>query len=159
MKHYFSPYFSNPDWTTIPIFAPLDGIITNIYPEMSLGQRIELVSSAYPSMQALLFHVNPLGEIRVGQTVTAGQPLGYHISTHTGSDVAIKLNTVQGMKLVSYFDVMTNTLFNDYISRGVPNRATMIISKTARDADTLTCDAFGGFTSTGTLPIWQTLEP
>ena len=60
------------------------------------------------------------------------------------SDIAVRVSTIHSnqpaLRLVSYFDVMTDELFSDYISRGVSLRSDLIISAEERDADPITCD-------------------
>jgi hypothetical protein len=60
--------------------------------------------------------------------------------------------------LVSYFDVMTDSLFHTYESQGVNARSDMVISREQRDADPLTCDG-ERFLTEGNLPNYVDLEP
>jgi hypothetical protein len=69
------------------------------------------------------------------------------------SDIAVGVNTPGGWKLVSYFDVLTDSLFQSYQAAGVSSRDSLIISKEARDADPLTCSG-ETFTGSGTLENW-----
>ncbi|HZY10208.1 MAG TPA: hypothetical protein VFF29_03560, partial [Bacteroidota bacterium] len=62
-----------------------------------------------------------------------------------------------GWKLVSYFDVITDDVFQNYQTRGISSRDTMIISRQARDADTLTCNG-ETFTNTGSIENWISLN-
>ena len=59
------------------------------------------------------------------------------------SDIAVRISTVhEGLpkqRLVSYFDVMTDGLFSNYVARGVSERADMIISYADRTNDMLIC--------------------
>lgn len=47
--------------------------------------------------------------------------------------MAVQLRLAQGIELVSCFDVMTDALFNQYLARGVPDRAAMVITQADRD--------------------------
>ena len=73
-------------------------------------------------------------------------------------DIAVRKSTPTGMRLVSFFDVITDELFEDFQQRGVVNREDLIIARDERDADLLICDG-EVFTNTGTLPGWFTLKP
>ncbi|MBI3872481.1 MAG: hypothetical protein HY304_05335 [candidate division Zixibacteria bacterium] len=73
------------------------------------------------------------------------------------SDMAVRVATPAGWRLISYFDVMTDSLFQSYLSRGVSSRNQLIITKAERDADSLTCDG-ETFTSDGHLENWISLN-
>ena len=75
----------------------------------------------------------------------------------TTSDIAVGVNTPTGWKLISYFEVMTDSLFATYQTRGMSSRTNVVISKEARDGDPLTCIG-GTFQGPGTLPNWVTLR-
>ena len=87
----------------------------------------------------------------MGAAVTAGQPLGHHIGSVTTSDIAVRVNTPAGSRLVSYFALMTDELFQTYQRRGIANRDALIITREARDADPLACVG-GKFESGGNIP-------
>ncbi|MDP1725331.1 MAG: hypothetical protein Q8M15_01005, partial [Bacteroidota bacterium] len=139
MKHYFEP-IANLDWTTVKVYAPVSGKITRVEPEWA-GDKIEIESNEYPAFRFSVFHVNLISILKVGDPVSAGQLLGTHIGTQTLSDISVIVNdpTRQG-RMVSYFDVITDGVFNDYFNRGVQTRADLIISKAKRDANPLTCN-------------------
>ena len=144
MKHYFEPDgrdTGNTDyWSTIKIYSPITGIVTLIYEEWA-GEQIRITSDEYPAFTFVIFHVNQSDSpLSVGDHITAGQQLGYHIGGQTTSDIAIEVNTPEGFKLISFFDVMTDDLFRLYQDRGVGNRQQMLITKEDRDADPLNCD-------------------
>jgi len=73
------------------------------------------------------------------------------------SDIAVGVNTPNGWKLISYFDVMTDSVFQNYQARGLTSRNDVIISKEARDGDPLTCDG-EEFTDGGNLENWIILN-
>jgi len=158
MKHYFEPR-SDVNWSTIRIFSPVDGTVDALYEEWA-GTQVRIKSYMYPAFFFIIFHVNLTIPLYVGSSVYAGQELGTHIGFQTMSDIAVGVTTPRGWKLVSYFDVMTDSLFQDYQTRGVSSRDAAIISKEERDADPLTCTYCpgGNFTSTGSLQNWVTLE-
>lgn len=88
----------------------------------------------------------------------AGQTLGSHIGGQTMSDVAVSEDTPDGVRLRSWFDVITPELFQTCRDRGVRSRAELIISASERDADLLVCADDGEFTDPGTIPDWLRLE-
>jgi hypothetical protein len=67
------------------------------------------------------------------------------------------VNTPEGWKLVSYFDVMTDSLFATFQARGINARADAIISKEDRDGNPLACSG-EAFADPGTLPNWVMLR-
>jgi hypothetical protein len=156
MKHYFEPA-SNVDWASVKIYAPVTGKVTRVEQEWA-GTKVEIASNAYPAFRFSIFHINLSVNLQVGSPVTEGMLLGTHIGAQTMSDISVIVNdpTRQG-RMVSYFDVMTDEVFNAYISRGVGSRSTMIISKTERDAHPLECN---GDTFIGTDPLenWMVLQ-
>lgn len=154
MKHYFDPK-SDVDWSTIKIFSPVKGTVSNIHQEWTGGTQVRIKSEEYPAFYFIIFHVNLTNPLNVGDVITAGQQLG----TGEGSDIAVEVNTPSGwkFKLVSYFDVMSDSVFQGYQARGLSSRSDAIISREARDADPLTCSG-ETFTNSGTLENWVTLN-
>jgi hypothetical protein len=156
MKHYFEPKASV-DWSTIKIFAPVAGKVTRLESEWA-GAKIEIASDAYPAFRFSIFHVNLTSSLQVGSQVAKGDMLGTHIGAQTMSDIAVIVNdpTKQG-RMVSYFDVITDGLFNEYILRGAGNRTNLMISKATRDANLLQCNG-DTFVTSDTLNNWVTLN-
>ena len=142
MKHYYHPYSSVPDWTSVNIYSPVDGTIVDL--SVSNGTRVTIQSSLNPAYQFIIFHVEILPEIIKGHEVTAGEHIGNHANNSTISDIAVRIFTLHdGMpkqQLVSYFDVMTDSLFSDYQARGLQNRGDAVISAEDRDNDPLNCN-------------------
>ena len=155
MKHYFQPDDSL-DWATVKIFSPVNGAVSTIFEEWA-GTQVQLKSKEYPAFFFIIFHVNLTNPLSVGDVVTAGQQLGMHIGSQTMSDIAVGVNTPNGWKLVSYFDVITNSVFQDYQERGLTSRNDVIISKELRDADSLICND-EEFEDSGNLENWATLN-
>ena len=120
---------------------------------MGAGTAVRIKSEEYPAFYFKIFHVNLTNPLNVGDLVTAGQQLG----THTVGDIAVEVSTPNGGKLVSYFDVMTDSLFQNYQARGLSSRDDAIISKEARDADPLTCDG-DEFIDSGNLENYVVLD-
>jgi hypothetical protein len=154
MKHYFEPK-SDVDWTTIKIYSPVTGTITRVEQEFA-GTKIEIAADQYPAFRFSIFHINTFG-FNVGDKVTPGQQLGTHIGSQTYSDISVIVNdpTRQG-RMVSYFEVITDALFSEYTSHGISSRDDLIISKTTRDANPLTCSG-DAFTSTDLIENWVIL--
>jgi hypothetical protein len=73
------------------------------------------------------------------------------------SDIAIRVSTPRGLRFVSYFDAMSDSLFQRYAARGVASRSAMIIGAAERDANALTCSG-EQFQSAGTLTNWVDLR-
>jgi len=160
MKHYYliDPAFTN---SPVRVFSPVAGVVTELQSEESGGTQIRIKSTEFPAFRFYLFHVDATNTLRAGSSVTAGQVLGTHFhggGTIAASDIAVWVNTPSGRRLVSYFDVMTDSLFHTYESRGVNARSDMVISREQRDADPLTCDG-ERFLTEGNLPNYVDLEP
>ena len=121
------------------------------------GTKIEIASDDYPAFRFSIFHINTIVSFNVGDKITSGQQLGTHIGSQTWSDISVIVNdpTKQG-KMVSYFDVITDSVFNAYSNRGVTNREELIISKAIRDAYPLSCSG-DTFITTDTLENWVVL--
>jgi len=161
MKHYFAPPSDimghhYPSWTTIPISSPVAGIVSRVFDEWA-GTQIWVRSREYPAFVFRIFHVNLSPRPVEGDSVAAGQLLGYHASDETMSDIAVCVATPQGSRLISYFEVMTDSLFQSYQARGVDARDQLIISSAERDAGLLTCDG-ETFTGSGSLENWVWLD-
>ena len=157
MKHYYFVSKSNGsvDWSTVQMFSPVSGTVPQIW-EGWADTTVRIKSEEYPAFYFNIFHVNLTNPLNVGDLVTAGQQLG--TGAHSmSSDIAVGVSTPSGWKLVSYFDVMTDSVFQDYQARGLSSRDDAIISKEARDADPLTCDG-EEFADSGNLENWVVLN-
>jgi hypothetical protein len=155
MKHYFLP-FASADWSSVKIYSPVTGTITKIDDEWA-GKQVRITPDGYSDFLIILFHVNLSASFPVGTKVTAGQQIGTHISNQTMSDIGAAVNTTKGYKLISWFDVMNDAVFDLYKARGIQSRAEMIISKDARDADPITCTG-EAFTVKGKTEPWKILN-
>jgi hypothetical protein len=154
MKHYFQPRASV-DWSTVAIFSPVQGTIDLTRDDFA-GKQIVIRAQSQPAFTFVIFHVNPSISIANGTPLTAGQPLGTHIGSVTMSDIAVWVQTPAGRKLLSWFDVMTDGLFQAYAARGITSRQSAVITRAERDADPLTCSG-ETFTSLGTIANWLQL--
>jgi len=144
MKHYFVPK-SYP----VKIFSPVRGTVDFLTPEWA-GTQVGIRAG---TRTFIIFHVNVLAALQVGDSLSAGQQIGTHIGSQTMSDIAVR----EGNRLVSYFRVMTDSVFQRYRNRGVSSRDDLIITKEARDADPLSCTG-ETFQSQGNLPNWFDLN-
>lgn len=161
MKHYFWPVGGEPggtqeNWAEIEIFSPVDGEITHIREEWA-GSQIDIRSAEQPNYHFLLFHLSPSVPLEVGMELVEGQSLGQHIGSQTMSDIAVGIETENGWKLLSYFDVMTDSHFENYKNRGLESREELIISQEEREAAALSCED-GSFVGQNTLDDWLSLN-
>ncbi len=155
MKHSFQPR-ADYDWSALEIIAPLHGTVKEITPEASAA-TIRIQSQQYPDFEVIIFHVRPRETVAVGKTVRAGENIGLHAGPGVDSEIGLGVHTTKGRKLVSYFDVLPDSLLATFALCQVYCRVDFIISKEERDADPLTCEN-GRFTSEGTLENWKTLN-
>lgn len=151
MKHYFNtskfnntadtknPYRSQPtaDAPNIKIYAPFDGKVKTIETGHT-GVTANLSPNKYPNFRVRIFHIDLLPGIKFGTQVTAGQQIGT-IGPMDGNDISIEaLTFMNGDVLLSYFDVMTNSVFKPYADLGF-QREDLVISKAYRDAHPFKC--------------------
>jgi hypothetical protein len=155
MKHYFKPQ-ADIDWAAVKVFAPVTGVIVRMEEEWA-GTKLDIQVDKFPAFIVSIFHVKLLAALRPDDNVSAGQNLGSHIGKQTYSDVAVSVHTPKGRKLVSYFDVMSARVFQEYRARGMASRDVAIISKEMRDADPLSCQG-GKFTSRSHGQDWIVLS-
>ena len=155
MKHYFLPN-DGMDWSALKIFSPVNGTVDGIHEEWA-GTQVQIKSEEYPAFFFIIFHVNLTDSLNVGDIIAAGQQIGTHIGSQTMSDIAVEVSTPNGWKLVSYFDVMTDSVFQDYQARGLTSRNDAIIFKETRDADPLACNG-EEFIGNGNLENWVSLN-
>jgi hypothetical protein len=152
MKHYFQPR-GDVDWGAVSTFAPVAGTVTEMRAEASFGTQVQIVPNEQSAMTLIIFHVRPEAALTIGSSVSIGQRLGTHIGSQTMSDIAIRVQTPRGMRFVSYFDAMSDSLFQGYAARGVATRSAMIVSASERDANPLSCVG-EQFQGQGALPNW-----
>lgn len=156
MKHYFEPK-SMVDWSTVKIFSPLSGTIASVVEEWA-GTKLEIKSNDYPAFRVTIFHIKTLKTFTQNDSVKAGEQIGTQIGSMTMSDIAVSVTTPENKrKLLSYFEVMTDAVFNEYVPLGVTTRQSMIITKDLRDANPLVCSG-ESFTASDLLPGWVILN-
>lgn len=156
MKHYYNVQYSaegerlrvqnngmppGPDGKTdIKIYSPVDGKITSIKSEQTpIGEQIYIEPENAPSYTVRLFHIYKLDGIKKGSVVKAGEQIG-RIGQYQNTDIAVQKE--QGFKpqFISYFEVMPDAIFANYLARGVKSRDELILTKEYRDANPLRCN-------------------
>jgi len=151
--------------STIPIFAPFSGVIISVSTEQHIllngehgGKQVWVVPNGYgfgdPDTYTVgLFHVNlddrfpqslnsnagePNDTTYVTKNIIAGELLGYADLRPDGRNFDIAVSHILSPSethLISYFDIMPDSLFANYQARGVSDRDELIISKEYRDAN------------------------
>jgi hypothetical protein len=155
MKHYFKTP-TGPVARTIPIYSPVSGVVVRTITEWA-GVQIHIAPDDYPAFVVILFHVNATASIADGTRFAGGQQIGTHVGDETMSDVAVSVNDVSGYRLVSWFDAITDPVFEFYRARGLQARSDAIITRAERDQQPLTCSG-EAFANKGTLPNWIQLR-
>ena len=155
MKHYFEPK-GNVDWSVVKIFSPVSGEVIRVFEEWA-GDQVQITPTDQPSFYLSIFHIKLIRPLKAGDRVTEGELLGTHIGAQTMSDIAVGVTVNGKRKLVSYFDVITDSLFQQYTRRGATSRAQFIITKEDRDGDSLRC-AGDAFMNSGKLSHWVELQ-
>ncbi|MFZ4622198.1 MAG: hypothetical protein ACOYNS_16680 [Bacteroidota bacterium] len=155
MKHYYQP-LGNISWSSVKIFSPVTGKVVRTFEEWA-GTQLWIQPSKYPAYTIMIFHINLLKPLAVGDSVTAGMQIGTHIGSQTMSDIAVGYSIGNKWQLLSYFTLMSDSLFSSYAARGITSRNELIITKAARDADPLNCsgETFG---TGGSLENWVLLK-
>jgi len=160
LSHNFYAFEEYQVEQNIKIFSPINGTITAIEgswmnnsgiwepTESNLIKKITIQSSEYPAFSVTISFVDirEMG-LNTEMKVLAGQQLGYSntdvINSVTNlNSIKIVVNTIicpSDHKKLSYFDVITDNLFEDYKDRGATTREDFIISKEERDLDPLEC--------------------
>jgi len=164
MKHYFVPG-NQDERTLVNIFAPCDGTVIATTEEWSeeigwKGTNVGIQSDEYPAFHFVVMHIELIKALNVGEKIVAGQLLGTppDYENFTMADTAVGVNTPGGYRLISYFDVMTDTVFSSYQARGLQSRSDAIISREERDADPLTCVGEEQFAFMGNIENWVRLD-
>lgn len=133
MKHYFM----YPDATTV-IVAPVAGTVTDMFEEWA-GTQVQITSALHPAFTFVIFHIKLQKPLAVGDYIQEGQVLGTHIGTQTYSDIAVRVDTPQGLRLVSYFDTLTEAGFAPFLARGITSREQLLFTRAERNAAPYQC--------------------
>lgn len=152
MKHYFVPK-SEVDWSKIKIYAPVNGSIKKVTQEWA-GTQLEIVPEGYSAFRIVIFHIKMSRQFVAGDKVDEGEQIGTHIGSATYSDIAVIVKeSNKKMRLLSFFDVMTDKLFLEFSNHGLTSRNDYIISKEFRDANPLVCNG-ETFTKSDSFNHW-----
>jgi len=155
MKHYFMPADPNQS-ASIVIRSPVRGRLVRTFPEWA-GTQLHIEPDSFPAFTIVLFHVQPDSGLAVGDAFERGERIGTHVGPQTYSDVAIRVMTPGGFRLVSYIHALSDSVWTHYAARGLTSRDQAVISRSERDADPLTCNG-ETFMTRGTLTDWIPLR-
>jgi len=98
----------------------------------------------------------------IGAEVSAGQHIGYACMRYNGNllnapqlPIWLEVATLEGVKRISYFDAITDYVFDEFKTRGATSRDQFIISKEERDEDLLKCIYNPGSRGIGEYLIYE----
>lgn len=154
MKHYFNPYQNYRQNNAVEIYSPVEGIILSVANDghgASAGltnKEVQIKPDDYPAFVFVLYHCDLESEaIAAGERIEAGELIGHARLYYddlaeyaTSFDIAVWVNTPSGMRLVSYFETMSDDLFDTYLLRGITSVNDFIITREDRDASPLQCN-------------------
>lgn len=150
MKHYYHYYATNAgDDHTIAVFSPVDGLVVEKWFEgdhvgRTNDYQVHIVPDNHTYLTIRIFHIN--ASVKKGDRVKAGEQIGWVQASPTAEershgisgdydfDIAVEARTFTGVHYISYFSIMSDTLFENYKKRGAHSRDDFIISKEWRDA-------------------------
>lgn len=155
MKHYFYP-LDSVDWSKIKIYAPIDSRIVRLDSEWA-GVQIHLQPINFPKYNIIIFHLNFIKPMKLGDTLKSGEQIGFHIGYQTYSDIAVSYSEANKYKLISYFDILPDSLFSKFKSLGAILPTDFIITKDQRLASPLKC-LNDTFETEGSLKNWFYLK-
>jgi hypothetical protein len=166
MKHYFVPLpqYRETQGTdhSLRVYSPVAGTVVKIKDDiwnttLGLGShQLHIIPDGYNMFEVRLFHINNLDTIVVGSHVSAGQWIGYaDMRESYTNDLAVDciygatpsypnpqrpegFPNDRGIKDVSAFEVMVDSLFTQYQARGIANRSELAFTKEYRDANPVT---------------------
>ena len=146
------------------VFSPVDAEVIELSaPEKNvrgIGQsvglsdvqiRMRVTEPDYAAFVVILFHIDLEVLLEVGTKISVGQIIGKKSDHGSGIDIAIYADTPQGKRLVSYFDVIADDVFQAYANRGITSREMMIITREEREEDPLSCTGYY-FDRGGSIP-------
>ena len=133
LKHYFHTYDegteppSNELPTSLDYFSPANGTIAVMGQarpdEDPTDYEIDIRLASNPNVIVRIFHINPADGLEVGSSLTSGQALGSAPTAHLDSgDFAVYVLTDEGYRHISMFEIMSQSVLDQFIARGVdPN--------------------------------------
>ncbi|NOX71093.1 MAG: hypothetical protein GXO64_00115 [Candidatus Micrarchaeota archaeon] len=134
--------FGADDWPSVKYFSPADGTIidmrtaTNVFGQKEAQFIIR--SDEYPQIYFNFFHVRPKDGLSKGSHVKAGEYLGT-VSGGSDAEIAASVFMDGDEHLVSFFELIDDSVFAEYEKRGVKSVDDLIISKEERDKNPLKC--------------------
>jgi len=162
MKHYFEPTDKVNDTNTI--YAPFDGVVVSMYSEEGgdfdddglTNQQITIKPTLSSAYQVIFYHVDVESSLDLspGDEIEAGTLIGHgrlvrvnsgetEEATSNDFDIKVEVLTSLGVRAVSVFQLMSDSVFGEYITEFTQlslNPSELIHSKIERDTATLTCD-------------------
>lgn len=150
MQHFFQPK-SNVDWNAIKLYAPVSGTVEVIPEEGRESVILIIQADTFKAFRFHISHVKPDHNFKKYEHVTEGQYLGTHLAPEFyievkdySSEISVYVNDILKPtgRLVSYFDVLTDEVFFEYIIRGATERSDFIISRVEREGHPLDCMTF-----------------
>ena len=156
MKHYFS----SPNSET-KLFAPVSGTV--VWRDVPIGADINIASDQYPAFVFTIMHPVLFKAYKVGDHLTEGELIGYHVGSWTSSDIIVNVNDGKftpdparlNGHLISYFETLTDTAFKTFRDRGINAPSDLIITQEQRDAVPIPCLQNGAFDPTWIDPLPQ----
>jgi hypothetical protein len=156
MKHYFIPtgvpkenaaYAHTPhtfQWMSIKFYSPVEGRIVGVYTsenEYGPEANFTVASSEYPGYFFMFFHIAMDPALKEGSVVQAGQQIGTLGSEEAWGEIAVSAKIgPKDHRLISFLDVATDEVLQEYTARGVGSSSDVIVTKEQRDANPLACD-------------------
>ena len=132
------------EWMSIKFFAPADGVIGDVIHSQSHGepeQQFTIESAEYPGYYFGFYHVKLDPNLRGGSPVKAGQQVGTLGNEESYAEISVeaRVNSRQ-IHLLSFLQVATDEVFEEYKARGVNSVLDVIITREERDANPIACD-------------------
>ncbi len=179
MKHLYTPFDEYWVDKEVKIYSPVNGTITRLgytilnssgtwgeY-QSDIATIIKIQPSEYKAFTVIIsvVDIRDMGLYR-GLQIYEGQHIGYACMRYVNKvtklpafNIAVEVNMCpSGTKILSYFDVITDDVFQAYKDRGATSQNEFIISKEERDKDPLTCvfDPEMGYCiyDKGSIPNW-----
>ena len=81
--------------------------------------QVRIKTDDYPGFYFRIYHMVITDALRIGDHLAAGQAIGHAFYSTNATDIEVDVNTTNGWRLISCFDVMTDSLFSQYQARGV----------------------------------------
>jgi hypothetical protein len=129
---------------SIKFLAPADGTIGDVVNSEAHGeieQQFTIASTEYPGYYFGFYHVKLDPSLGNGSEVTAGQQIGTLGNEESYAEISVEARINSREKhLMSFLEVATDKVFEEYRARGVNSVSDVIITKEVRDANPIGCD-------------------